>query len=66
MTLYKLEALDDNKDVLAEFEQLEVFQFDKIYDIEKTLIFVVDVGTSFGTLETYEQQKEIAYAISHR
>jgi hypothetical protein len=66
MTLYKLEALDDNKDVLAEFEQLEVFQFDKIYDIEKTLIFVVDVGTGFGTNETYEQQKEIADAISHR
>jgi hypothetical protein len=56
MTLYKLEALDDNKDVLAEFEQL----------VEKTLIFVVDVGTGFGTNETYEQQKEIADAISHR
>lgn len=63
--LYELEALDDNKDVLAEFKQTGIFQFEKMVDVEDCLIIVMDVE-HFASDEGYEQQKKLSDTLARK
>jgi hypothetical protein len=63
--LYKLEALDDNKDVLAEFKQMGFLQFERMVEIKNTLIIATDVDF-FSTPEGHKDMERIIDALAKK
>lgn len=64
-TMYELEALDDNKDVLGEFKQIGFLQFQHMVEISKCLIVVMDLE-GFRNPEAWEEQNRLANAIGEK